>query len=394
MIFNLNLKLTFTILCLLLIKVLSQTICFNPTTNCFDPITTQSVLFQYGQFTTCSRVSPITQLNCIDGNTISSIGLCAKYSKLITNIKCSNSGSDASGNVIWKCDTNLPRGIMFGSTTVSCEGCINSSDKLKITGSCGIFYQLIKKENTPIISNPSNNSDKYLNGFVIFICFISGAIILICLIKLCVGETDYNYENISRSNNRSRSRSRSRNSYISVSAPEEVIIPETIPLTTGYSVQTNNPPTNPNYQSGSTYQTTNQHLLNNQFPIRQPIYRREPVQVEMTTQYMSRTQPHIHQNDTSSFLSGYLVGKNLEEGNIGTAYMASTLGLNGNSNCNGSGNGNNYSTGMALGMMEGSTHSHKSHHKKKHHHYNENNDLESNQISFESNETYANSTTR
>ena len=87
-----------------------------------------------------------------------------------------------------------------------------------------------------------------------------------------------------------------------------------------------------------------------------------------------------------SFLSGYIVGKNLEEGNIGTAYLASTIGFgNGNS-------GNNYSSGLALGMMEGSSHSHKSHHKKKQHEKSD--DLETKKIHFESNETYANNTTR
>ena len=96
-------------------KAISQSICYNPTENCFDPKTTQSILFQYGQYTTCSRVSPITQLNCIDGNS-DSIGLCAKYSKYINTIKCNNSGFDASGNVIWKCDGNLPTKTMFGST--------------------------------------------------------------------------------------------------------------------------------------------------------------------------------------------------------------------------------------------------------------------------------------
>lgn len=282
----LNYKCIYTILCLLIYKVFSQTICFNPSTNCFDPMSTQSVLFQYGQFTSCSRVSPITQLNCIDGNTEGSVGLCAKYSKLITSIKCTNSGIDASGNVIWNCYTNLPTGIMFGTTTVSCEGCTSSSDKLKITGSCGIFYQLLKKPN---LQNPSNstNSDKHTNGFVIFVCFLSGAIILIFLIKLCAGETDYIYENRSKTNNRSRSRS--RNSYITISSPEQVIIPETIPLTSGYPIQSNvsqnPPPTNPDYQATNQYQGTNQYQPSQTTFLRPPVYPRQPIQVEMTTQY-------------------------------------------------------------------------------------------------------------
>lgn len=379
-------------------KVLSQTICYNPTTNCFDPLSTQSILFQYGQYTTCSRVSPITQLNCFDGNTQDSVGLCTKYSKLISTIKCTNSGFDASKSVIWKCDGNLPTGIMFGTTTVSCEGCISSSDKLKITGSCGIFYQLLKKPN---LQNPSDSSsslsdkstytNKYTNGFIIFICFLSGSIIIICLIKLCVRETDYVHEIFSGSNNRAKTRSRSRNSYVTITSPEKVIIPETIPLTTGYPVKSNisqnPPPINPDYQSVLGYTATNQYQQTNKYQTRPQVYPRQPVQVEMTTQYVTKpqSQPYAQQNDTSNFLSGYLVGKNLQEGNIGSAYLASTI----------TGGGNNYSSGMALGIIEGSSHSHKSHHKKKHHHnYEKNNDLVSNKISFESNEIYANSNTR
>jgi hypothetical protein len=375
------------ILYLCINKILSQIICYNPISNCFDPVSTQSLLFQANQYTKCSRTTPILQLNCIDEN--ANTGLCSKYSKYIINIKCSNSGTDDSGNVIWKCESNLPSEIGLGVTTVSCEGCTNSSDKLKITGSCGIFYQLIDKSNGSNLPNTDSNTNSNINshtmsGLEIFFCFLFGAMILICLIKLCVGEYD-NYLPTHTNNSGKRSNSKNKlsdRSYIPIVSTERVIIPETIPLTSNLPQNNNPPPTNPVYQSIPVYQYQYQY----QTQIRPPIYPKTQAQVEMT--------------DTSGFLSGYLTGKNLEEGNIGAAYFTSGLT---NSN-----KGNNFSTGMAIGMMEGSnhnSHSHHNHHKshKKHHNNSYqnspyNNDLESSsqykKISFEQNQNFANSTTR
>jgi hypothetical protein len=383
--------------------ILSQTICYNPTTNCFDPTLTQSLLLQANQYTKCSRTTPIQQLTCIDSSNTANTDLCAKYSKYITSIKCSNSGTDDSGNVIWKCESNLPSQVGLGLTTVSCEGCTSSSDKLKISGSCGIFYQLFDKTNS--ISDTGSiiksNSTHTMTGFEIFLCFLFGTTILICFIKICVGCSEPylpTHNNYSRTRTRTNSRTNSRTriptqSYIPIISTEQVIIPETIPLTANYSqnnnLPNNNPsPINPNYEYTPTYQSISYIQNQTQTQTRPYIYPRTQVQVLGQTQ----SQPHsqVEMTDTSSFLSGYLTGKNLEEGNIGAAYFTSSL-----SNSN---KGNNFSTGMALGMMEGSNHyNHHKSHKKHHNNSYQNNDLESSQIeniSLEQNQTFANSTTR
>lgn len=366
-----SLNLTFVVFLIFIQKIYSQTICYNPTSNCFDPVITQTLLFQYGQHTTCSRTSPIYKLNCVDGNTPESFGLCSKYSQLITNIKCENSGTDESNNVVWKCNGILPSNVALGTTTVSCEGCTSSSDKLKISGSCGIFYQLVKKP----ISSPTSTTKtelKYnlVNGYTVIICFILGVFLVIGLIKCCTSkQPEYLpvYTNGSRTHY-----------YNQIPTAERVVIPEIIPLT---AEQTNiNPPTNPNY----TPNTSNRTLNISQYP---------NYQTQSNIETGGSRCVNQRQSDTSSLLTGYLVGKNLEEGNFGTAYLASTIGNNSS--------GNNYSTGMMMGLISGSEHSSKTHHKNKSHHksHDQSYDLESyqnkqNYNSFDNSETYANTTTR
>ena len=392
-------KLTFLIFIIYIQKIYSQTICYNPTSNCFDPINTQTLLFQYGQYTSCSRVSPIYKLNCIDSNIPESSGLCSKYSKLITNIKCDNSGTDDSNNIIWKCNGILPSNIALGTTTVSCEGCTSSSDKLKITGSCGIFYQLVKK--TTLVSTPKSKSttnpvlnSNVTNGFVIFICFLLGSFLLIGLIKCYMGEPP-EYLPVYTNNSR-------RRYYNQIPTAERVVIPEITPLTTEQTPltteQSNNPPINPNYINNSS------NRINSNIPQ----YRSYQTQsnIEMNNLGCNYNQ----QSDTTSLLSGYLVGKNLEEGNLGTAYLASTIGGGGVGN--NIGGGNNYSTGLVMGMISGSEHSHKSHNRHKSHHkysksyepsyesyqnepsYESYQNEQNSENSFENSETFANTTTR
>lgn len=387
------LDLTFLIFAILINQIYSQTICYNPTSNCFDPSITQTLLFQYGQYTSCSRVSPIYKLNCIDANTPESSGLCTKYSKLITNIKCVNSGTDDSNNVIWKCEGILPSDVALGSTTVSCEGCTSPSDKLKITGSCGIFYQLVKKTiSTPIqklistskTDKTNKNSSNLTNGFIIFICFILGSILLICLIKCILGESP-EYLPIYSNNSR-------RQYYNQIPSAERVVIPEIIPLTTEQTNVSINPSTNPYYIPNSP----------NRINVNIPQYRSYQTQSNIEMGNLSYRQQA--QTDSSSLLSGYLVGKNLEEGNLGIAYLASTIG---------GGSGNNYSTGLLMGMFSGSDHSHNSHnsHKSRHNSHHKNSKLyessfessyepsynpsyQKEQILFDNSETYADTTTR
>lgn len=178
------------ILKVMMLKVIlaqNTPICYNPSSNCFDPSSAQSLVFQQGQYTSCARVPPISQLNCVDGNSPNSVGLCAKYSKYITNFKCANSGSDGSGGVNWACETyNIPNGILIGSTTISCEGCKSSTDNLKISNSCGLFYSLIStdaKTDDNTNSNNTNKINKNISGseFVIYALVIFFGIFICCI---------------------------------------------------------------------------------------------------------------------------------------------------------------------------------------------------------------------
>lgn len=383
------LDLLFLILVIFINEIYSQTICYNPTSNCFDPINTQTLLFQYGQYTSCSRVSPIYKLNCINANIPESSGLCTKYSKLITNIKCVNTGTDDSNNVIWKCDGILPTDVALGTTMVSCEGCTSPSDKLKITGSCGIFYQLVKKTilipiQKPISTsreNKNSSNPNLINGFTIFIWFLLGSILLISLIKCIISEP---IEHLPVYTNNSR-----RQYYNPIPAVERVVIPEIIPLTSEQTIPLTNPSINP---SINPYYVPNSSNRTNANP-NIPQYRSYQTQSNIEMSNLShRQQP---QTDTSSFLYGYLVGKNLEEGNLGTAYVASSIG--------GGCGENNYSTGLLMGMFSGSEHSHNSHHNS--HHKNSklyessyepsyNSSYQNEQMKFDNSETYADTTTR
>ena len=366
--------------------VYTQTICYNPTSNCFDPIYTQTLLFQYGQYTSCSRVPPINKLNCIDGDTPESYGLCSKYSKSITNIKCTNSGTDDSNNVIWKCEGILPSSIALGKTTVSCEGCTSSNDKLKITNSCGIFYQLVKKTsfNSKSNSNPKSNlNPNIIKIIIVGISFLLGLILLICLFKYVFYEP---YE------------------YLQIHTPQSRLYtnlttlppPPTPPINPYYipNLSSRKNTNTPHYHSCQSYQTQTQIPTQTQSDIEMNnlCYNHRPQpQSHPHPQPYSQTQFNPY-SDTSSLLTGYLVGKNLEEGNLGTAYLASTIG--------GMSGGNNYSTGLMMGMMNGSEYldiSHKPKHKPKHKLSYENDLYENNLYennSYSNSETYAGTTTR
>lgn len=121
--------------------------CYNPVANCYNPTAISNLLFKKSRYTTCLRNPPNLQLNCMNELSQSN-DLCSKYSKYITSINCANTGSDFYGNVIWRCYSKLPTGLIFNSTIVLCEGCDSPSDNYKILGSCGIYYGLIIKNMT------------------------------------------------------------------------------------------------------------------------------------------------------------------------------------------------------------------------------------------------------
>lgn len=102
--------------------IFAQKICYNQTTQCFDPKVSHILTFQYNQYTSCLNFFPILQMNCIDYNTNFDSGLCLKYSKLIHNIEC-HYNTIKAGNIDWICYGNLPKEVIFHSTIVSCENC-------------------------------------------------------------------------------------------------------------------------------------------------------------------------------------------------------------------------------------------------------------------------------
>ena len=291
---------------LFLIQVNSQTqtICGNPSTNCFDPTTTQSLLFQQNQMTSCARTAPINQLNCIEG----SAGLCAKYSNQITSIKCSNSGTDDSNNVIWKCESDLPNGLIFGLTQVSCEGCKSSADELKITGSCGIFYQLVNtmnnNNNNNIDSNSGSGSGSNSKFFdsdgikTLKTILIAGFIISFCV--FCVVSAHKHDSHIISYSETTPLNSNIHNIFVAQ------------PIQSFQPVSSESIPTAP------VLSTFPEYLMSNH----------------------SYSRPSRYQ-EPSNFLTGYIVGRELEEGNVGDAMLISSM----------SGNryGNNYNTGIMMG---------------------------------------------
>jgi hypothetical protein len=339
----------------------TPTICYNPTNACFDPTVTQSLLFQSEQLTTCNRVVPIQQLTCV-GDT----NLCDKNSEYITSIKCINGGIDSGGNVIWNCEGNKPTSVSFGKETVSCEGCTSSTDKLKIQGSCALFYQL-QKTVLPIsnpTSNTNNESDE--NVFVSLLIVIVLLIVVFGLVAMCISCVKSDHYTCS-SNLRS---SLHASSYVPVATVES-----TIPSA---------PPTS--YQS--SYQSSYV----------------QPTNLSRTT-YVQSNQSRNTRNNDGSILTGYIVGEEMKQGNYGAAMLTQSLA--------GGGSGSNYNTGVMMGLMSGgnngkhhassfNTPKHHGNNGKHHassfntpkHHGNKSNSEGNYDIDMDSGTTFANSTTR
>ena len=311
------------------------TICYSPTTTCFAPNTTQSLLFVKDSYTTCSRVPPILQLNCVENSM-----LCNKYANQITNIMCSNKGTDYKGEVIWQCEAKMPTAVKFMKTTVSCEGCTSSIDKLKISGSCAIFYQLGSNSNvlptsptTPTTTTNTTKSDDDIRTTLFIICIV----LMFFGIYICYCANDNS----------------SRNGYRPINYPEAqpyqatTIEIETTPLNTQ---RTNN-------QRSNNYRRYNVQPSAPPAPVQTVPVQTVPVQtMPMQNPIIINAQ---QQSSTGNLLGGYLTGQNLERGNYGAALLTSTM----------SSGGSDYNTGLMMGMMSESN-SHKHKHKKHHSHNN------------------------
>jgi hypothetical protein len=322
-------------------EIYSQTtnICYSPTSACFAPNTTQSLLFQINSYTTCSRVPPILRLNCV-GNDM----LCKQYSNQITSVKCSNQGINDKGEVIWLCEGKIPVGTSFGKTTVSCEGCTSSTDKLKIVGSCAVFYELLKT-NTPFKpsypsnpSNPSISNTKPSGGTIdgSVYNFVFGLMLLFlicCFCSICWCCYDDNLCNL-RHNHCSNSRA-----YRNIDRDDI----EAIPLNSSSFVTPSAPP----------IQTQTPKFI-------------QPQVIQLAPITTIPRYPNTKTSSGTEMLGGYIAGRNISEGNYGSALLASNMaGVS----------GSDYNTGLMMGMMsESNNHHHKKHKKHNTPYYQPNND--------------------
>ena len=65
-------------------------------------------------------------------------------------VKCHVDGTDyRTGDPLWKCTADLPNGLRFGSTDVTCEGYRHPEDEYVTRGSCGLEYTLIGQAARP-----------------------------------------------------------------------------------------------------------------------------------------------------------------------------------------------------------------------------------------------------
>lgn len=94
-----------------------------------------SLTFYKNAYTTGNRLEPIPQLQCVGGDA-------CNYAYLIQSIQCINNGNNEFDNPQWSCSTDISNKFKLGKTIVSCEGFMNSSDKFKLAGSCGLKYEL------------------------------------------------------------------------------------------------------------------------------------------------------------------------------------------------------------------------------------------------------------
>ncbi len=323
------------LLVLLMIQILSigaqiSNICYSPTTTCFAPNTTQLLLFDKGAYTTCSRVPPLLKLNCRGDSS-----LCARYSNQINQVKCSNQGLNDKGEVIWLCEAKLPLGISFSKTVVSCEGCVTSIDKLKIIGSCAVFYELAKKSTGSNSSSGSNNSSDSSSVKYVFALILLFGIVISCVI--CYQSCCQDEKCFVPHNHCSHARA-----YRNIDIHDI----EAVPLTSTSTSIPSAPPARTHYIQPS-------QQFNFTQPIRSPKEACFAGPIQQTHSYQS------NQSNPSEILGGYIAGKNIQEGNYGAAILASGLSSNSNSS--------NYQTGMLMGMMSESSHKHHHKHHNKHH---------------------------
>lgn len=116
----------------------------------FDLRNVQTMTFFKNKLTNGNRTAPISQLNCVGGNA-------CNESNIISSVQCTNTGTNASNDVQWKCSTNLPNYLTMNNTNINCEGLKDSSDKIKLKESCGLEYNLDNNRNHMNLNNSDNS---------------------------------------------------------------------------------------------------------------------------------------------------------------------------------------------------------------------------------------------
>ncbi|CAJ0645716.1 13147_t:CDS:10 [Entrophospora sp. SA101] len=104
------------------------------------------------QYTTGRRVSPIKQIECVNGDA------CHVYRPDV--IQCINV------DVNWRCEAELPNYIKFGSLSVICEGYDYPDDSYVLKGSCGLKYSFYYKDYSNYPDHKINSDDdKFIEEF-------------------------------------------------------------------------------------------------------------------------------------------------------------------------------------------------------------------------------------
>ncbi|CED84125.1 Protein of unknown function DUF1183, TMEM66 [Phaffia rhodozyma] len=144
----------------------------------------QTITLYPDQKTNARRTSPIPQLTCVGS-------ACRQYEQYVEVVQCSNMGNDGSGNIQWRCQTDLPSPLKLGRVEVSCEGWSGPDDTEVLQGSCGLTYTLVKPSGD-IDRDPKGSHKSRLDSFLQFtfnlLFFSILAFILYSILNSCMRE--------------------------------------------------------------------------------------------------------------------------------------------------------------------------------------------------------------
>jgi len=96
----------------------------------------KALTLRSGEWTSGRRSSGVPQLKCVGGTARDH----SEYQPSV--VQCTNVGSDGSGDIQWKCESQLDSSVRLGTTTVTCEGYSHPDDPYILKGSCGLEYTL------------------------------------------------------------------------------------------------------------------------------------------------------------------------------------------------------------------------------------------------------------